>query len=230
MLYIPCKFTIKTQKNLLPFISLSFCTKRAWKCDHLKKLLQNTVCLERQIYANQESFTQPLVVMVETFRRSEWRFKVAKNRPQSPIPTAYCKNCIFLENEYFYINTSIRNRWKQPRAFKYVNLFCQWWFFILRHFFLRCFLLCWAKELFQLVISYFLFYWVLPSFNWNALALSFWKFFQKGLAWSSSIRMWWPGGKIVVGTNKGLSLRQMLLYSNTALIAEAAGVMLSCTM
>ena len=33
------------------------------------KLQQNTVGLEQQIYAIQEYFTQPLVVMVETFRR-----------------------------------------------------------------------------------------------------------------------------------------------------------------
>ena len=32
---------------------------------------QNTICLEQQYYASQESFTPPLVVMVETFRRSE---------------------------------------------------------------------------------------------------------------------------------------------------------------
>ena len=31
----------------------------------------NTICLEQQYYASQESFTPPLVVMVETFRRSE---------------------------------------------------------------------------------------------------------------------------------------------------------------
>ena len=31
---------------------------------------QNTVCLEQQIYASQENFSQPLLVMVETFRWS----------------------------------------------------------------------------------------------------------------------------------------------------------------
>ena len=33
-------------------------------------LQQNFECLEQQIYASQENFTQPLVAMVETFRRS----------------------------------------------------------------------------------------------------------------------------------------------------------------
>ena len=31
---------------------------------------ENSVCLEQQIYAIQENVTQPLVVMVETFRMS----------------------------------------------------------------------------------------------------------------------------------------------------------------
>ena len=31
---------------------------------------QNTACLEQKIYASQEYFTQPLVVMVEIFIRS----------------------------------------------------------------------------------------------------------------------------------------------------------------
>ena len=35
-----------------------------------KNLGQNIVCFEQQIYAHQENFTQPLVVMVETFIRS----------------------------------------------------------------------------------------------------------------------------------------------------------------
>ena len=36
-----------------------------------KNLQQNNVCFEQQIYASQETFTQPLVVMVDTFRRSD---------------------------------------------------------------------------------------------------------------------------------------------------------------
>ena len=38
---------------------------------HKNYLQQNTVCLEQQTYANQEIFSQALVVMVETFRRSD---------------------------------------------------------------------------------------------------------------------------------------------------------------
>ena len=34
------------------------------------KKIRNKTCLEQQIYASQKIFTQPLVVMVETFRRS----------------------------------------------------------------------------------------------------------------------------------------------------------------
>ena len=33
-------------------------------------LRQNVVCSEKQTYASQDNFTQPLVVMVETFRKS----------------------------------------------------------------------------------------------------------------------------------------------------------------
>ena len=36
-------------------------------------LQQTTVCLEQQIYASQENFTQPLVLIVETFRRSDYK-------------------------------------------------------------------------------------------------------------------------------------------------------------
>ena len=32
--------------------------------------VQDTVCLEQKMYASQEKFTQPLVLMVDTFRRS----------------------------------------------------------------------------------------------------------------------------------------------------------------
>ena len=35
-----------------------------------KYFYDKTVCLEQQIYASQANFTQPLVVMVETMRRS----------------------------------------------------------------------------------------------------------------------------------------------------------------
>ena len=35
-----------------------------------QKVRQNTICLEQQFYTSQDIFTQPLVVMVETFRRS----------------------------------------------------------------------------------------------------------------------------------------------------------------
>ena len=54
----------------MPFISLNFYTKRTWKCEERKILQQDTVFLEQQIYASQKIFTQPLVVMVETFIRS----------------------------------------------------------------------------------------------------------------------------------------------------------------
>ena len=49
---------------------LDLYTKRARKRKPKKDLQQNTMCLEQQIYDRQESFTQPLVVMVETFRRT----------------------------------------------------------------------------------------------------------------------------------------------------------------
>ena len=58
---MPCKYTIKTKQKKLE----NEHTKK-----NNKKIQQNTVCLEQQIYASQEYFTQPLVVMGETFRRS----------------------------------------------------------------------------------------------------------------------------------------------------------------
>ena len=51
------------------FIFLNFYSKRAWKCNQKKNIRQNTIFLEQQIYASQENFTQPLVVMVETVVR-----------------------------------------------------------------------------------------------------------------------------------------------------------------
>ena len=37
----------------------------------MRKCKQNTVCLEQKNYAIKEFFSQPLVMMVETFRRSD---------------------------------------------------------------------------------------------------------------------------------------------------------------
>ena len=64
------KYTTNPQKWPFPFISLNFYRKREWKCDHKRNIRQNIVCLDQQINASQEKFTQSLVVMVETFRRS----------------------------------------------------------------------------------------------------------------------------------------------------------------
>ena len=43
--------------------------QNVWKCNP-KKLWQNAICMEQQIYTSLQIFTQPLVVMVKTFRRS----------------------------------------------------------------------------------------------------------------------------------------------------------------
>ena len=45
------------------------------KCDQKEYLQQNTVSLEQKVYAKKENITQPLVVMVEAFRRSGFRKK-----------------------------------------------------------------------------------------------------------------------------------------------------------
>ena len=58
-----------TKKNTFPLHFLNFYTKRVYQRDK-KNFWQNTVCLEHQIYASQKKITQPLVVMVETFRMS----------------------------------------------------------------------------------------------------------------------------------------------------------------
>ena len=55
----------------MPFIALNFYTKWAWKFNQKRNLQPETVWLEQQIYTDQESFTHPLVVMVETFRRCD---------------------------------------------------------------------------------------------------------------------------------------------------------------
>ena len=49
-----------------------------------KNLLQNTVCLEQEICASQENFTQPLVVLVETFRRSAYMTRCLRMSPLGP--------------------------------------------------------------------------------------------------------------------------------------------------
>ena len=99
---ISYKYTIKTQKLLLPFISSNFYTKTAWKCDQNTNLRQYTVCLEHQIYASQENFTQPLSVMVETLRRSALRISFQK-RPLSPFgPMSKRKLFFSLWNRPFY--------------------------------------------------------------------------------------------------------------------------------
>ena len=48
--------------------------KKSVKMRQKISLRQNTVGLEQHIYASQEKFTHLLVVMVETFRRSEQNF------------------------------------------------------------------------------------------------------------------------------------------------------------
>ena len=60
------------------------------KCNQKKSLQQNTVFLEQYIYTSHTNFTQPLVVTVETFRRS---------RP----------HIIFLPKKMDYANLSFRN-------------------------------------------------------------------------------------------------------------------------
>ena len=48
---------------------------------------QNILCLEQQIYASQENFKQPLVVMVETFTRSGKELKYWENIHPTPCVT-----------------------------------------------------------------------------------------------------------------------------------------------
>ena len=65
--------------NTLLKFQINFCPSFPWNVTHKKKIVnaakkklrQNTVSLKQQIYAGQENFPQPLVVMVETFRRFE---------------------------------------------------------------------------------------------------------------------------------------------------------------
>ena len=52
------------------FHLLDLLHKKSVKMQPKNNLQQYPVCLEQQIYASQENFTHPLVVMVETLRRS----------------------------------------------------------------------------------------------------------------------------------------------------------------
>ena len=67
---IPCKYTNRTLKLLLPFISWNFYKKRLQKWDRKENLQQNIVCLEQEIYTSSENVIQALLVMFGTFRRS----------------------------------------------------------------------------------------------------------------------------------------------------------------
>ena len=79
-----------------------------------KNWQQNTVCLEQQIYASREHFTQPLVVMVETFWRSA---------AYCTLHTAHCKlnitHCTFLVAHYTldaaHILQNTAKTWEQWR-------------------------------------------------------------------------------------------------------------------
>ena len=50
---------------------MNFYQKNLQNLDQKVNQLQNTVCLQQQIYASPENFTPTLLVMLETFRRSE---------------------------------------------------------------------------------------------------------------------------------------------------------------
>ena len=73
---IPFKYIVS------PLLTLknNFCLSFPWTFVHKKVVIKRAkkncnkiICLEHQIYAIQENFTKSLVVMVETFRRSEWQ-------------------------------------------------------------------------------------------------------------------------------------------------------------
>ena len=78
---IPLKYTVNTLNNstiTLLFISWNFYThQKTQECNKNKNWPQNTVCLEQQIYTSPKKFTQALLVMLETFRRSGLRSSVS---------------------------------------------------------------------------------------------------------------------------------------------------------
>ena len=66
-----CKYTIATQKLLLPFICLNFYTQKNSVKIRFKKNYDKTPYVwSTKFTPVQKKFTQPLVVMVETFRIS----------------------------------------------------------------------------------------------------------------------------------------------------------------
>ena len=69
LIIYPTNTLLKLKNNFFLSFPWTVTHKRACKFNHQHFLQQNPVCLEQQIYASQENFTKPLVVMVETFRR-----------------------------------------------------------------------------------------------------------------------------------------------------------------
>ena len=95
--YLINPFEIQYQNSKIHFALqlLELLHKRAWQFNQKKKLWQNTACLQQQIYTSQENFTQPLVVMVETFRRSALQCCP----PPMPCRPAACIQC----NEHLFV-------------------------------------------------------------------------------------------------------------------------------
>ena len=68
---MPFRYNIQIQKILLPLSSMNFYPKKSVKMQP-NFFYNNKLYVRREKnYANQDKFTQPLVVMVETFRRSK---------------------------------------------------------------------------------------------------------------------------------------------------------------
>ena len=87
---------------------LKLLLKKNMKMQQKKSLQQNTVSLEQQMYASQENFTQPLVVMVETFRRSGAP-PILRNFPNWTM-------CVTICNTFFLVFPNGQQTWAKLGA------------------------------------------------------------------------------------------------------------------
>ena len=55
---------------------MNFYQQNTQNLDQKANKLQNTICLEQQIYTSPENLTLTLLVMLETFRRFDWQYFV----------------------------------------------------------------------------------------------------------------------------------------------------------
>ena len=92
---------------------MNFYQKNLQKLDQKVNKLQNTVCLQQQIYASPENFTPTLLVMLVTFRRSALSVFFLTN--MSVLTLTYLKGFFFDKSEevYSYLSERVYYDWSE---------------------------------------------------------------------------------------------------------------------